>query len=165
MRPSARTTVRPAAWKTMVMLAVVGLVFGFAGVGLLVATGSGYVRRPVDLAFADAEAAYGACQGFVRTQLKAPGPVTFAPVQRRTVRRYADGRVLVPVARGRHQRRRTPRRDTHHLHDAPAGWRALGPRRHRPAQRLSVERQGATGVFSMRPDIWPPTSPCCHVPE
>ena len=32
---------------------------------------------------------------FVRTQLKAPGPVTFAPIRRRTVRRYADGRVLV----------------------------------------------------------------------
>lgn len=79
----------------MVTLAVVGLVLGFAGVGLLVATGSGYVRPPLDLAFADADAAYSACQGFVRAQLKAPGPVTFAPVQRRTVRRYADGRVLV----------------------------------------------------------------------
>ena len=85
---------RPAAWKTMVALAVVGLGLGVAGVGLVVATGSGYVRPP-DLSFADADAAYGACQGFVRTQLKAPGPVTFAPIGRRTVRRYADGRVLV----------------------------------------------------------------------
>jgi hypothetical protein len=78
----------------MVALAVVGLVLGFAGVGLVIATGSGYVRPP-DLSLADADAAYGACQGFVRTQLKAAGPVTFAPLRRRTVRRYADGRVLV----------------------------------------------------------------------
>ena len=78
----------------MVSLVVVGLVLGFAGVGLLVATGSGYVRPP-DLSFADADAAYGACQGFARAQLKAPGPVTFAPIRRRTVRRYADGRVMV----------------------------------------------------------------------
>ena len=49
----------------------------------------------MDLSLGDAEAAYGACQQFVRTQLKAPGPVTFAPIRRRTVRRYADGRVLV----------------------------------------------------------------------
>jgi hypothetical protein len=94
MRSSA-AAVRPAAWKTMVSLAAVGLVLGLAGVGLVVATGSGYVRPPVDLSFGDADAAYGACQGFVRTQLKAPGPVTFAPIGRRTVRRYADGRVRV----------------------------------------------------------------------
>ena len=94
MLSSARPE-RPAAWKTMAALVVVGLVLGFAGVGLVVATGSGYVRPPVDLSFGDADAAYGACQGFVRTQLKAPGPVTFAPISRRTVRRYADGRVRV----------------------------------------------------------------------
>ena len=44
---------------------------------------------------ADAEATYAACQGFVRKQLKAPGPVTFAPLRWRTVRRYADGRRFV----------------------------------------------------------------------
>ncbi len=95
MCPSARTAVRPAAWKTMVALVVAGLVLGVAGVGLVVATGTGYVRPAVDLSFADADAAYGACQRFVLTQLKAPGPVTFAPIRRRTVRRYADGRVFV----------------------------------------------------------------------
>ena len=79
----------------MLWLAVVGLVLGVAGVALVVATGSGYLRPPVDLSMADAERAYGACQGFARTQLKAPGEVTFAPIRRRTVRRYADGRVLV----------------------------------------------------------------------
>jgi hypothetical protein len=79
----------------MVVLVVVGLVLGVAGVGLVVATGSAYVRPPIDLSFADADAAYGACQGFVRAQLGAPGPVTFAPIGRRTVRRYADARVLV----------------------------------------------------------------------
>ena len=79
----------------MIALVVVGLVLGAGGVGLVIATGSGYVRQPVDLAFADADAAYGACQGFVRKQIKAPGEVTFAPIRRRTVRRYADGRVLV----------------------------------------------------------------------
>ncbi|MFI5076048.1 MAG: hypothetical protein ACHQRO_01840 [Vicinamibacteria bacterium] len=79
----------------MAALAVVGLVLGFAGVGLVVATGSGYLRPPVDLSLDDADAAYGACQRFVRTQLKAPGPVTFAPISRRTVRRYVDGRVRV----------------------------------------------------------------------
>jgi len=79
----------------MAALAVVGLVLGFAGVGLVVATGSGYLRPPVDLSFGDADAAYGACQRFVRAQLKAPGPVTFAPISRRTVRRYVDGRVRV----------------------------------------------------------------------
>jgi hypothetical protein len=95
MSRSARAAVRPAAWKTMLALVVVGLVLGGAGVGLVVATGSGYVRPAVTLSMADAEAAYGACQEFARAQLKAPGPVTFAPVRRRTVRRYADGRVLV----------------------------------------------------------------------
>jgi hypothetical protein len=94
MLSSARAE-RPAAWKTMAALVVVGLVLGLAGVGLVVATGSAYVRPPVDLSFGDADAAYGACQRFVRTQLKAPGPVTFAPIGRRTVRRYADGRVRV----------------------------------------------------------------------
>jgi hypothetical protein len=92
---SSAAAVRPAAWKTMLALVVVGLVLGFAGVGLVVATGSAYVRPPADLSLADADAAYGACQGFVRTQLEAPGPVAFAPIRRRTVRRYADGRVLV----------------------------------------------------------------------
>jgi hypothetical protein len=87
--------VRPATWKTMLWLAVVGLVLGVAGVALVVATGSAYVRPLVDLSMADAERAYGACQGFARTQLKASGTVTFAPMRRRTVRRYADGRVLV----------------------------------------------------------------------
>ena len=95
MHSSARAAARPAAWKTMLALGVVGLVLGVAGVGLVVATGSAYVRPPVDLSFADADATYDACQGFVRTQLKAPGPVTFAPIRRRTVRRYGDGRVLV----------------------------------------------------------------------
>ena len=79
----------------MIALAVVGLVLGVAGVGLVIATGSGYTRPPVDLSFGDADAAYGACQGFVRKQIKAPGEVSFAPIRRRTVRRYADGRVLV----------------------------------------------------------------------
>ena len=79
----------------MLALLVVGLVLGVAGVGLVVVTGSAYVPQPMDLSMADAEATYGACQQFVRTQLKAPGPVTFAPIRRRTVRRYADGRVLV----------------------------------------------------------------------
>jgi len=95
MSRSARTMVRPAPWKTMLALVVVGLVLGGAGVGLVVATGSGYVRPAVDLSMVDADAAYAACQQFARTRLKAPGPVTFAPVRRRTVRRYADGRVLV----------------------------------------------------------------------
>jgi hypothetical protein len=95
MSRSVGAAVRPATWKTMVALTVVGLGLGIAGVGLVVATGSAYVRPPVDLSFADADAAYDACQGFVRDQLKAPGPVTFAPIRRRTVRRYADGRVLV----------------------------------------------------------------------
>lgn len=79
----------------MIALAVVGLILGVAGVGLVIATGSGYVRPPVDLSFADSDAAYTACQGFVRKQIKAPGEVTFAPIRRRTVRRFADGRVLV----------------------------------------------------------------------
>jgi len=79
----------------MLWLTVVGLVLGVAGVALVVATGAGYRRPPVDLSIADAERAYGACQGFARTQLEASGAVTFAPMRRRTVRRYADGRVLV----------------------------------------------------------------------
>jgi hypothetical protein len=95
MCPSARTDVRPAAWKTMLGLVVVGLVLGVAGVGLVVATGSGDVRPLVDLSVPEAEAAYGACRDFARTRLDAPGPVTFAPLGRRTVRRYADGRVRV----------------------------------------------------------------------
>ena len=79
----------------MLVLAVVGLLLGVAGVGLVVVTGSGYVRPPIDLSLADADAAYEACQGFVRKQIKAPGQVGFAPIRRRTVRRYTDGRVLV----------------------------------------------------------------------
>ena len=72
-----------------------GLVLFLAGVGVVFATGSRYVRPPVDLSAADAEATYTACQGFARAQLKAPGAVTFAPIRWRTVRRYADGRVHV----------------------------------------------------------------------
>ena len=79
----------------MVALVVVGLVLGVRG-------GRSGRRDRVRLrpsaggpSFADADAAYGACQRFAGTQLKAPGPVTFAPIRRRTVRRYADGRVLV----------------------------------------------------------------------
>jgi hypothetical protein len=79
----------------MALLVAVGLVLALAGAGLVIATGSGYVRRTVDISLADTEATYGACQGFVRTQLKPSGPVTFAPIRRRTVRRYADGRVYV----------------------------------------------------------------------
>ena len=79
----------------MVALVVVGLVLGVAGVGLVVATGPGYVPPPADLSLTEADAAYDACQRFVRTQIKAPGPVTFAPIRQRTVRRYSDGRVLV----------------------------------------------------------------------
>jgi hypothetical protein len=92
---STHTAVRPTAWKTMAWLVVVGLGLGLAGVGLVVATGAGYVRPSVDLTLGDAEAAYGACQGFVRAQLKTSRPVNFAPIRRRTVRRYTDGRVYV----------------------------------------------------------------------
>jgi hypothetical protein len=76
-------------------LAVAGLVFGLAGAGVMVATGSWDVRPQLDLTFADAEAAYTGCQQFVRPQLKAPGPVTFAPIGHRTSRRYVDGRYHV----------------------------------------------------------------------
>jgi hypothetical protein len=79
----------------MASLVVVGLGLGLAGGGMVVATGSSYVRPTVDLTLADADATYAACQGFVRTQLKASGPVTFAPIRGRTVRRYADGRAYV----------------------------------------------------------------------
>jgi hypothetical protein len=95
MSSSARGAVRPATWKTIVWLVTVGLGLGVAGTGLVVVTGAGYARRTVDLSNADAEAAYAACQGFVRTQLGASSPVTFAPIRMRTVRRYGDGRVLV----------------------------------------------------------------------
>src|SRR3954463_13558403 len=95
MCPSARPVVRPAAWKIMAGLAVIGLVLGVAGVALVIATGSLYVRPPVDLSFGDADAAYGACQGFARAQLKDAGPVTFEPVRRRPGRRSPDGRVFV----------------------------------------------------------------------
>jgi hypothetical protein len=94
MSSSDRAAVRPA-WKTMVWLLVVGLVLGLAGAGLVVATGSGYLRPTVALSNAEAEAGYGACQRFVRTELKASGTVTFAPIGTRTVRRYSDGRLLV----------------------------------------------------------------------
>ena len=79
----------------MAALVAVGLGLALAGAGLVIATGSGYVRSAVEVSLADTEATYSACQGFVRTQLKASGPVTFAPIRRRTVRRYADGRVYV----------------------------------------------------------------------
>jgi hypothetical protein len=95
MSSSARAAIRPAVWKTMAGLVVVGVGLGLAGAGLVVATGSGYLRPTVPLSNADAEAAYGACQGFVRTNLKASGPLTFAPIRMRTVRRYSDGRLLV----------------------------------------------------------------------
>jgi hypothetical protein len=61
----------------------------------MVATDSWDIRPQTDLTFADAEAAYGGCQQFVRPQLKVPGPVTFAPIGRRTSRRYVDGRYRV----------------------------------------------------------------------
>ena len=52
----------------MIALAVVGLILGVAGVGLVIATGSGYVRPPVDLSFADSDvtsqAAEAAAQGW-----------------------------------------------------------------------------------------------------
>jgi hypothetical protein len=79
----------------MAALTAVGLGLALAGAGLVVATGSGRLRPAVEVSLADTEATYDACQGFVRAQLKAQGPVTFAPLRRRTVRRYADGRVYV----------------------------------------------------------------------
>ena len=50
---------------------------------------------PLNLSTTDAEAGYAACQRFALAQLKAPGPVTFAPIGRWTVRRYTDGRLRV----------------------------------------------------------------------
>jgi hypothetical protein len=79
----------------MAGLAVAGLVLGLIGAGVLAATGSWILRLPTDLTFADAEAAYTGCQQFVRPQLKAPGPVTFAPIGQHTARRYVDGRYRV----------------------------------------------------------------------
>jgi hypothetical protein len=95
MRPPVRATSRPAAWKTMLALAGIGLALSLAGAGLLVATGSGYARPAAPLSMADAESSYAACQDFLRAQLKATGPVTFAPIRMRTVRRYRDGRIYV----------------------------------------------------------------------
>src|SRR6188508_195364 len=92
---AGRVTRRPAAWTTMAALVVAGLVLFLAGVGVVIATGTRFVRAPVDLSGADAEAAYAACQRFARPQLKAPGPVTFAPIDRWTVQRYVDGRLRV----------------------------------------------------------------------
>ncbi|MEO5824092.1 MAG: hypothetical protein ABIT71_26595 [Vicinamibacteraceae bacterium] len=86
---------RLAPWKIMAGLTAAGLVLFLAGVGVVVATGTRFVRVPVDLSSADAEAAYAACQRFALAQLKAPGPVTFAPIGRWTVRRYTDGRMRV----------------------------------------------------------------------
>jgi hypothetical protein len=79
------------------MAALVAVGFGLAliGTGLVVATGSGYIRPPVEISLADSEATYDACQSFVRAELKGFGPLTFAPIRNRTVRRYADGRVYV----------------------------------------------------------------------
>jgi hypothetical protein len=79
----------------MAWLAVVGLALGLAGAGVIVVTGSGSIRPASDLSPADAEATYAACQGFVRPRLQTPGPVTFAPIRRRTVRHYGDGRAYV----------------------------------------------------------------------
>ncbi len=92
----------------MATLAVVGLLVIGGGAAVMVATNSHYIRPPVDLSMADAEATYAACQRFARAELKAPGPVTFASIGRRTVRRYADGRLRVRAhadatnAAGRH---------------------------------------------------------------
>lgn len=79
----------------MAWLAVVGLALGLAGAGVIVATGSGSLRPPIDLSPAEADAIYAACQDFVRPRLPAKGPVTFAPMRRRTVRHYGDGRAYV----------------------------------------------------------------------
>lgn len=79
----------------MASLVGVGLVLFLVGVGVVIATGTRFIRVPVDLSSADAEAGYAACQQFARAQLKAPGPVTFAPIGRWTVRRYTDGRLRV----------------------------------------------------------------------
>jgi hypothetical protein len=79
----------------MASLAVGGLVLALAGAGLVVATESGVLRPAVDLSLTDAQSTYEACQGFVRPKLETPGPVTFAPIGRRTSRRYGGGRVLV----------------------------------------------------------------------
>ena len=76
-------------------LTVVGLGLGLAGAAALAAIGAGYVRPPADITLADAEAAYDSCQRFVRDDFKAPGPFTFAPISRRTARRYTDGRYHV----------------------------------------------------------------------
>jgi hypothetical protein len=79
----------------MAALVVTGVVLFLTGVGVVVATGTRFVRAPIDLSGADAEAAYAACQQSARAQIKAPGPVTFAPIGRWTVRRYTDGRLRV----------------------------------------------------------------------
>ena len=95
MDPSTGLSRRPAAWKVMGGLTIIGLVIGLTGAGLMAVTGSGAVRPRVDLSEADAEAAYAACQRFVREQTKAPGPLTFAPLGWRTARRFVDGRYSV----------------------------------------------------------------------
>lgn len=59
-------------------LTIVGFGLGLAGAAVLAAIGTGYVRPPVDLTLAEAEAAYDNCQRFVREDFKAPGPFTFA---------------------------------------------------------------------------------------
>jgi hypothetical protein len=95
MHPVTGATRRPSAWKVMGGLAVIGLVLGLAGAGLMAVTGSGYTPPPLDLTQADADAAYTACQRFVREQVKVAGPLTFAPLSRRTARRFVDGRYRV----------------------------------------------------------------------
>jgi hypothetical protein len=95
MHPSTGLSRRPAAWKVIGGLTIIGLVLGLAGAGLMAVTGSGAMRPRVDLSEADAEAAYAACQRFVREQAKAPGPLTFAPLGWRTARRFVDGRYRV----------------------------------------------------------------------
>jgi hypothetical protein len=86
---------RVAPWKIMAGLTAIGLVMFLASVGVVLATGTRFVSTPVDLSAPDAEAAYAACQKFALADLKSPGPVTFAPIGRWTVRRYADGRLRV----------------------------------------------------------------------
>jgi hypothetical protein len=84
-----------APWKIAAGLTVTGVLLFLAGVAVVVATGSHYVRPTVDLSSTEAESAYEACQAYARKDLKAPGPVTFEPLRRWNVRRYMDGRVRV----------------------------------------------------------------------
>ena len=79
----------------MATLVAVGFGLALVGTGVVVMTESGYIRPAVDISLADTEATYDACQNFVRAEVKGFGPLTFAPIRSRTVRRYADGRVYV----------------------------------------------------------------------